>query len=91
MTLHRLTNYHGNATLLAEITALLMPSYETVGYFALKELDQPVPGMETELYILRDEAGSLVAFCTAGYHQLAGSWHGYVGLTAVRESDKGST
>ncbi|MGI4875553.1 MAG: hypothetical protein ACRYFX_30735 [Janthinobacterium lividum] len=89
MTLHHLTNYHNDPALLAEIRALLAPSYEEVGHFALKGLDEPVPGMEVELYTLRDEAGALAAFCTVGYYQLAGDWYGYVGLTAVRESKKG--
>ncbi|MDB5268084.1 MAG: hypothetical protein JWP58_1124 [Hymenobacter sp.] len=89
MTFEKLTDYHGNTALLAEQTALLAPSYDKVESFALRGLIEPVPGMEHELYTLRDEAGRLAAFYTVGYHHIEHTLCCYLGLSAVRDDCKG--
>jgi GNAT superfamily N-acetyltransferase len=89
MTFEKLTDYHGNTSLLAEQIALLAPSYATVESFALRGLIEPVPGMEHELYTLRDDAGRLAAFYTVGYHHVEHTLCCYLGLSAVRDDCKG--
>lgn len=89
MNVTKLTNYHGNASLLAEMRALLVPSYESMTDFALKGLIEPVPGMEHELFIIRNEAGALLAFFTVGYHYVEYTLCCYLGLSAVRDDYKG--
>ena len=89
MTLHKLTDYHDDTKLLDEIRALLAPSYERYGHFGLKGITEPVPGMQHEMYTLRDDAGQLAAFYTVGYHDITGIPCGYLGLSAVRDDCKG--
>ncbi|MDO7886650.1 hypothetical protein [Hymenobacter cheonanensis] len=88
MNLEKITDYHVNRGLLAEVQALLAPSYVAVGPFALKGIAYPVPGMRHELYTLRDADGQLAAFCTVGYHDIAGLPCGYMGLIAVGEEHR---
>ncbi|MDO7886649.1 hypothetical protein [Hymenobacter cheonanensis] len=89
MTLEKLTDYHGNTGLLDEQTALLAPSYKSISHFALKGLTEPLPGMQHELYTLRDAAGRLAAFYTVGYHYVEYTLCCYLGLSAVRDDCKG--
>ena len=67
MTLDKLTDYYCNTGLLDEIRALLAPSYAVLGSFIMRGLTEPIPGMEAQLLLLRDEAGQLAAFCKFSY------------------------
>ena len=89
MTLHRLDNYHQDAGLLAEIKALLAPSYQTDDPTAFKSFAQPVPGIEYVLYTLRDELGNLAAFNAFGYHRIDEVECCYLGMTATHRDWQG--
>lgn len=89
MTLHKLTDYHGNSELLDEISTLLAPSYDWVGQFTMRALTEPIAGMQHELYTLRDNTGTLAAFYTVGYHHVEYTLCCYLGLSAVRDDCKG--
>ena len=91
LTLHKLTDYHGDTALLDEQTALLAPSYERQHFdsFALHGLTEPLPGMQHELFTLRDAAGRLAAYFTVGYHHVEHTLCCYLGLSAVRDDYKG--
>ena len=90
LTLDKLTDYHGNTALLAEQTSLLAPSYERQNFdsFALHGLTEPLPGMQHELYTLRDADGCLAAFYTVGYHNVEHTLCCYLGLSAARDDCK---
>jgi GNAT superfamily N-acetyltransferase len=85
----RLADYQSDQQLIADIMAILAPSYEMVGTFVLKGITTVVSGVNHELYIIRDGTSRLAAFCSIGYHQIESERYGHIGLTAVREDCKG--
>lgn len=88
MRLDELTDYYCNTELLDEIRALLAPSYAVLGSFIMRGLTEPIPGMEAQLLLLRDEAGQLATFCKFGYHMSDLTPCLYIGLTAVHPNYK---
>lgn len=88
MNIEKLTDYHGNAELLNEIEELLAPSYALPGSFVMRGITGPIPGIETQLLLFRDEAGKLAAFCKFGYHMSDDTACLYIGLTAVHPNYK---